>query len=366
MSKSNFQKVLFAFGAVLFIYAFYYAVILFFHFDLGDVIDTLSLKEPNEIGDTVGGILNPLFAISICIFTGLAFYAQYEANKQVQQQFKIQQFESQFYEMIRLHKENINSIKYNSKSGHLAIEQLYNELRIIDKNIVSKFGMEKSIIVSYEIFYNGVSLPSKFIREREPLNYRFDFQELDEIRSKKQKQIDYYQHYLFYLFKQQFFADFRIDNSNSEIIQNKNSILGHYYRHLYQTVGMVAHNSYLDYNQKRTYLKQLRAQLSEFEQVLLFYNWLSGQKGGYYGAYWEERNIKDENGKLIVEKDRENGKNYYFTDYRMIKNVFNLHIFDDYGKEIYKFMYNSLEPEKDFEKIKNKSVDNLFDNQDFD
>ena len=88
MGKNNFQKVLFAFGAILFTYAFYYTVILFFHFDLGDVIDTLSTKDPNEIGDTVGGILNPLFAISICIFTGLAFYSQYEANRQVQEQFK--------------------------------------------------------------------------------------------------------------------------------------------------------------------------------------------------------------------------------------------------------------------------------------
>ncbi|MFN5848720.1 MAG: hypothetical protein ACK43K_09535, partial [Chitinophagales bacterium] len=87
MNKNNFQKVLFALGAIFFIYAFCYTIILFFHFDLGDVIDSLSAKEANEIGDTVGGILNPLFAISICIFTGLAFYAQYEANKQVQDQF---------------------------------------------------------------------------------------------------------------------------------------------------------------------------------------------------------------------------------------------------------------------------------------
>lgn len=50
----------------------------------------------------------------------------------------------------------------------------------------------------------------------------------------------------------------------------------------------------------------------------------------------------------------------------MIKNVFYQHIFDDYGKKVYRFMYDKLEIGKDFEKIDSKEKDNLFDNQDFD
>lgn len=111
MSKNNFQNVLFSIGVVLFIIAFYYAIVLFLHFDLGDLIDTLSTREPNEIGDTVGGILNPLFAISICIFTGLAFYAQFEANKQVQEQFLLQFYEKEM-QMIN---EEINIFVYYSE-----------------------------------------------------------------------------------------------------------------------------------------------------------------------------------------------------------------------------------------------------------
>ena len=63
------------------------------------------------LGDLVGGTLNPILGLFGILVGGLAFYAQYQANKQVQEQFKIQQFESQFYEMLSLHKENVNEIE---------------------------------------------------------------------------------------------------------------------------------------------------------------------------------------------------------------------------------------------------------------
>ena len=62
-------------------------------------------------GDLVGGILNPIVAFIGIVAASLAFYVQYKANTQVQKQFRIQQFESQFYEMLRLHKENVNEMK---------------------------------------------------------------------------------------------------------------------------------------------------------------------------------------------------------------------------------------------------------------
>ncbi|WP_159636954.1 putative phage abortive infection protein [Sphingobacterium composti Ten et al. 2007 non Yoo et al. 2007] len=63
------------------------------------------------VGDTIGGIMNPFIALAAVIVTGLAFYMQFQANKQVQDQFKLQQFDYQFYEMLRLHKENVNEME---------------------------------------------------------------------------------------------------------------------------------------------------------------------------------------------------------------------------------------------------------------
>ena len=58
---------------------------------------------------------------------------------------------------------------------------------------------------------------------------------------------------------------------------------------------------YLTYNEKRDLLRILRAQLTSTEQIMLFYNWFSGN-----GSEWEE---SDPNG------------NHFFTQYRMIHNV---------------------------------------------
>ena len=77
--------------------------------------NTSKIDSIGTIGDAVGGILNPVIAIGAALLTFLAFYIQYQANRQVQEQFKVQQFESQFYEMLRLHKENVNSLYLTTK-----------------------------------------------------------------------------------------------------------------------------------------------------------------------------------------------------------------------------------------------------------
>jgi hypothetical protein len=80
------------------------------------------------------------------------------------------------------------------------------------------------------------------------------------------------------------------------------SSLGHYFRHLFMMVKFVVESKIInDYDAKMRYLKILRAQLSNHEQIMLFYNWLA--KG--YGESWEE----EKNG------------NRYFTEYKMIHNL---------------------------------------------
>ena len=70
------------------------------------------------LGDAVGGFLNPLVAMAAALLTFLAFYVQYKANQYQKKSIEIQQkdielerFENNFFEMLRLHKENINEMK---------------------------------------------------------------------------------------------------------------------------------------------------------------------------------------------------------------------------------------------------------------
>ncbi len=85
------------------------------------------------------------------------------------------------------------------------------------------------------------------------------------------------------------------------------SRLGHYFRHLYLTVKSVANSEIItDYEERMKYLRILRAQLSNHEQILLFYNWLSE-----YGNDWE------------------NDKHQFFTEYCMIHNLWHENLFQD-------------------------------------
>ena len=89
-------------------------------------------KEPQDFkkdfskigtyGDFFGGILNPILAFIGIIAASLAFYAQYEANKQVQVQFEeqkkndyVQKFESNFYNLLSIHHQIVSDIDLKTK-----------------------------------------------------------------------------------------------------------------------------------------------------------------------------------------------------------------------------------------------------------
>ena len=75
-----------------------------------------------------------------------------------------------------------------------------------------------------------------------------------------------------------------------------NSRLGHYFRHLYQTVKYVVEQDNEVIKDKYGYIKIIRAQLSNYEQVLLYYNAIS-----VFGKPWLDEG--------------------YLKDWRMIKNI---------------------------------------------
>ncbi|RZJ52243.1 MAG: hypothetical protein EOO44_12445, partial [Flavobacterium sp.] len=103
------------------------------------------------IGDTVGGLLNPIFAVPATILTFLAFWVQYKANQQQQKDISIQRFENIFFEMIRLHKENVNEMKISGygvlKSN--SIEKKGNDITIIESNTqIERFVEGRKVFVS--------------------------------------------------------------------------------------------------------------------------------------------------------------------------------------------------------------------------
>jgi hypothetical protein len=254
----------------------------------------LDVYKPNEIGDTLGGIMGPAVALVGVLVTFLAFWAQYVANLQQKQQFldsleiqeqdkKEQQFESQFFEMLRLHKENVDELKINSLSDNSVVEK-----RMVFETMVKEFNELLSRVDDFD----------SLNQENFDISYNLFFWGYDntDISLLSQVAIDW-------LYAKGLSANHKLINFSKH--KGYSALLGHYFRHLYLMVKFVAESKVIkDYDVKMKYLKILRAQLSNHEQIMLFYNWLATS----YGDAWEE--------------ETENG-NKFFTSYKMIHNLWN-------------------------------------------
>lgn len=276
-----------------------------------------------QIGDTFGGIMNPFISIAAIIVTGLAFYAQYKANKQVKDQFELQKFENQFYEMLRLHKENVNEIEIEDINGKIikgraVFFEMRKELILLFHSFKSlneekDKPLDKDIIYDlYDVFFFG-----KDYKTVKPRSEMSNDEQLYEdlgiyISIEDRRKNNMTERYI--TWKKEY------DNVNTECYKNTlkyiqkiklqipfleghHQYLGYYYRNLFRIVKFVSDKDFLDKEEKLNYLQILRSQLSNYEQELLFYNWLSG-----YGEDWENL---DEN-KPSDEK--------FFTEYKMIRN----------------------------------------------
>jgi hypothetical protein len=273
-----------------------------FIFTSSATLKYIDFTNTGQIGDTIGGLMGPFINLSAVIVTGLAFYMQYRANKlQVQifddqikqtekqfkreqlyqeRQYKVQQFESQFFEMLRLHKENVDE---------LSIQSVVNGKKVSKRQAFVTMADEFKTFLSY-ISYDHLPFIQEYKHAYDIFfwGWNSDYIDIDTLSHswagiiEGPKETDY-EHKI----------DFREYKGYS-------SALSHYFRHLFLIVKFVAYNDAIpDYKNKMKYLKILRAQLSNHEQIMLFYNWLSSE----YGGAWE------------------NEENRFFTEYKIIHNL---------------------------------------------
>lgn len=317
---------IFAFLAVIFAFCAPYL-----YTDISGLSDT---KDTGAMGDTVGGLMNPYIALAGVILTGLAFYMQYEANKQQRALFlieqeenktelqdqidrqkderKLQQFEAQFYEMIRLHRENVSEMKiegYDFTQDDILMSQpmIKFETSTEGRKVFITMKTEFEAILSaytklttlddegfkacYHLFFSGID---KF-QTNYPNLRPFEI----ILRSARQAHQSPTLSEVFENSERKEFVKGVVLKFNYKPFAGHASRLGHYFRHLYLTVKSVVFSDILKTDEeKMRYLKILRAQLSNHEQIMLFYNWLSTFGGGW-----------------------ENNEHHFFTEYNMIHNL---------------------------------------------
>lgn len=291
------------------------------------------------IGDTIGGLMNPFIAIAGVIITGLAFYMQYLSNKQVKKQFKEQQIESQAFEMIKLNRKSIDEliikgrerIVYNKMSEDIKYSQYYdyNEVTITKNKAIEEIIKEFEILLeifkkcndnlldqivfnkTYKVFFNGIDELSDQINKNNSNNTKQHFINEDIL-----KYIEKVRKHLIYpndiMWDNSDLTDdlkTKVFNLKSTFELKHGNFLSSYFRNLFHTVKYITTQN-ISYNNKMNLMRMLRAQMSNQEQALLFYNWLAND----FGGKWEE--------------DKNEGNNF-FTEYCLIHNLWYNKLFCD-------------------------------------
>ena len=271
------------------------------------------------LGDLVGGTLNPILGLFGILVGGLAFYAQYDANKKVQEQFEKQEikeyrqnFESKLFVLVEFQNQIVQNIDINKTifNTELIIEIIDNNPIINSKyeefhleNIYeSEFKNEEvksrdSFKFFFELLDSILSISNDYLQNHNQSHIITDI-ELEDSEGKEEVEIaettaeetEETEENYFDVFRINF--EKRIIESNDKIVEDYfDSIyemlfgklkidLGHYYRNLYRVFKIIDQanfdkNDDVDFKIKYEYASIVRSQLSDYELYFLFYNGLS-------------------------------------------------------------------------------------------
>lgn len=186
-------------------------------------------KETGTIGDTIGGTMGPFVAIAAAILTFLAFWVQFKANEQQRKDIALERFESNFFELLHFHQEitnelllkcNLHNIKY--KNNQQPIEEKGRDV--------------------FRLLYEKAEINNKYIGIRKII-------------------------------------ESNTNNWNNEYLSSPIGFLDHYFRLLYRIFKYID-ESYekipeMTKSKRYEYTSIVRATLSQYELILLFYNCLS-------------------------------------------------------------------------------------------
>lgn len=264
------------------------------------------LRECGQVGDIIGGTTGPLIAIAASFLTFLAFWVQYKANKQQRNDISLERFESRFYEMLRLHRENLFDLSCGEVKGRDAMVGYCHKLmlvfNLIDKLPMNFFGEEELSIymkyceenfggkyqkmisaISFNLFlYGGNFLHSFKLDSDERVLFSAIIKEIEAFES----YCITYSSSATYTYENAILDDYlELYSTNDKqplkielpdgLLCGYNAKLGVYFRQLFQMVKLISLREGLSEKERYAYVKIVRSQLSDYEQILLYYNSLT-------------------------------------------------------------------------------------------
>lgn len=219
-----------------------------------------------QFGDFIGGFIGTFFALLSTVLLFATLRSQ-------QSSASLQNFETKYFELIKMHRDNVSELEVQGLKGRKIFVALVREFREILKivkelntNCNSLLSQKELVHISYYCLLHGTGPNSTRIL-RESLK---DFN--DTLISQTIKTLD------------NPFTKSKIQKQRKLTyvpFEGHQSRLGHYYRHLYQSIGYVDKQTLpID---KYEYIKTIRAQLTTHEQVLLLLNSYSPIGGSWWG-----------------------------------------------------------------------------------
>lgn len=355
------------------------------------------MTETGQVGDFIGGVVGTFFSLGGFLILILTLNEQTKfASKE--------RFESKFFDLLKLHRENIKELETDSKSGRKELHDIFaqflkcrqesiiffkrkKEANIYEESYLNELKDSLNVFnssidmvslaklnIAYLITFYGVGAEGKeTVRDQFRGKYKSEFYEpiLAFLSMKPIKESKYYKNWKAIhkiSSKKTRIKAFEIirelrNNPNYDCAEYTNVLdksirnqypnnyikyygghqykLGHYFRHLFQTFTFINEHKKLNKNEKYFYAKTLRAQLSTAEQSLLFVNSIS-----HLGLVWDlNPDIKKLRYDIFYYKKLKNKR--LITNYNLITNLPSQSIFGityrDYYPDVdYEMNYNRI------------------------
>lgn len=259
-------------------------------------INILDITFNPDVWGTVTDWLMSIVTIITAYYLYQTLKSQNDANEQQKKDLKIERFENKFYKLLDLHKANVDEASIGGLNGRETFVHRFYELSssklIVDFNVSVVKSTNKDfdenqinkLEFAYVIFFYGIGKNS----EKNYIN-NFNKSELILYNSVVEdiKKIQYRYESFFETNSNKTYFPIEIVGRDYEFFyypfEGHHNKLGHYYRHLLQTARFVVEQKKMTDKKKYKYIKTLRAQLSNYEQLMIFYN-----AQAWFDLHWRE------------------------------------------------------------------------------
>lgn len=258
--------------------------------------DFLDFSNTGQIGDTIGGIMGPFVAIVAAALTFLAFWVQFKANEQQRQDIALERFENNLFELIHFHQEITNGLLLKCEKHNITSKD--------NKEPIEKKGRD-----IFQLLYENAIINNHADGIRNIINTNI--------------------------------TDWKTAYLNCPI-----GFLDHYFRLLYRIFKYIDDSDKkipeMTKDKKYEYTSIVRATLSQYELILLFYNCLSTNGNSKFKPLIEKyailNNLRVE---LLATKDEQDLYCSKFEDSYLFSQDENRDMSNEYKKGA--FVYNKYE-----------------------